>query len=109
MLYVLMKIFSHPGAKNKNKTKRLNGLKFSTFIGRFQVTVIMAAKGLSFHRAQESVFASELERRVLGVYTDRHDDRYGGRIPSKKRKTKMAILEITFKKHTDRCSLFSSS
>ena len=69
----------------------------------------MAAKGLSFNLAQESVFASELERRVPGVYTGRHDDRYGGRIPSKKQKTKMAILKITFKKRTDRCSLFSSS
>ena len=68
----------------------------------------MTAKGLCFHLAQESVFASELERRVLGVYTDRHDDRYGGRVPSKKRKTKKAILKITFKKRTDRCSLFSS-
>ena len=69
----------------------------------------MAAKGLSFHFAQDSVFASELEQRVLGVYTERHDDRYGGRVPSKKRKTKMAILKITFKKRPDRCSLFSSS
>ena len=68
----------------------------------------MAAKGLSFHLAQESVFASELKRRVLRVYTERHDDKYGGRIPSKKRKTKMAILKITFNKRTDRCSLFSS-
>ena len=69
----------------------------------------MAEKGLSFHLAQESVFASELERRVLGVYAERHDDRYGGRVPSKKRKTKMAILKITFNKRTDRCSLFGSS
>ena len=69
----------------------------------------MAAKGLSFHLAQESVFASELERIVLGVHTERHDDRYGGRIPSKKRKTKMAILKITYNKRTDRCSLFGSS
>ena len=69
----------------------------------------MAAKGLSFHLAQERVFASELERRVLGMYTERHDDRYGGRVPSKKRKTNMAILKITFNKRTDRCSLFSSS
>ena len=45
----------------------------------------MAEKGLSFHLAQESVFASELERRVLGAHTERHDDRYGGRVPSKKR------------------------
>ena len=42
------------------------------------------------------------------MYTDRHDDRYGGRVPSKKRKTKLDILKITFKKRTDRCSLFSS-
>ena len=68
----------------------------------------MAAKGLSFHLAQESVFASELEQRALGVYTKRHDDRYGGRVPSRKRKTKMAILKITFNKRTDRCSLFRS-
>ena len=67
----------------------------------------MAAKGLSFHLAQESIFASKLERRVLCVYTERHDDRYGGRVPSKKRKTKMAILKITFKKHTDRFFGFS--
>ena len=68
----------------------------------------MAAKGLSLHLAQESVFASDLERRVLGVYTERHDDRYGGRLPSKKRKTKMIILKITFKKRTDRSSLVSA-
>ena len=35
-LYVLMKTFSNPGAKKKRI--RLNGFKFSTFIGRFQVT-----------------------------------------------------------------------
>ena len=58
----------------------------------------MAAKGLSFHLAQESVFASELERRVLGVYTETHDERYGGRVPSKKRNTKIAVLKIMFKK-----------
>ena len=69
----------------------------------------MTAKRLIFHLAQESVFASELERIVLGVYTERHDDRYGGRVPSKKRKTKKAILKIMFNKRTDRCSLFSSS
>ena len=68
----------------------------------------MAAKGLRFHLAQESVFASELKQRVLRVYTERHDDKYGGRIPSKKRKAKMAILKITFIKRTDRCNLFSS-
>ena len=28
------------------------------------------------------------------MFTDRHDDRYGGRIPSKKRKTKVAIFKI---------------
>ena len=43
------------------------------------------------------------------VYTQRHDDRYGGMVPSKKQKRKMAILKITFKKRTDRCSLFGSS
>ena len=37
----------------------------------------------------------ELERGVReGVYTERHDDRYGGSVPSKKRKTKVAILKI---------------
>ena len=66
----------------------------------------MAAKGLSFHLAQESVLASKLERRVLGVFREKHDDRYSGRVPSKKRKTKMAILKITLNKRTDRCSLF---
>ena len=28
-----------------------------------------------------------------GVYTERQDDRYGGRVPSKKRKAKVAILK----------------
>ena len=58
----------------------------------------MAAKGVSFHLAQESIFASELERRALGVYTERHDDRYGGQgYHERNGKTKMAILKITFK------------
>ena len=44
--------------------------------------------------SQERVFSSELERRVRdGVYTERQDDRYGGRVPSKKRKAKVAILK----------------
>ena len=39
-------------------------------------------------------FSSELERRVRdGVYTERKDDRYGGRVPPKKRKAKVAILK----------------
>ena len=39
-------------------------------------------------------FSSELERRVRdGVYTERQDDRYGGRVSSKKRKAKVAILK----------------
>ena len=38
---------------------------------------------------------SELKRRVReGVYTERHGDRYGGRVPSKKRKTKVTVLKI---------------
>ena len=49
-------------------------------------------KPLSFHFAQERAFSSELERRVRdGVYTERQDDRYGGRVPSKKRKAQMAM------------------
>ena len=37
--------------------------------------------------------SSELERRVRdGVYTERQDDRYGGRVPPRKRKAKVAIL-----------------
>ena len=28
------------------------------------------------------------------MYTERHDDRYGGRVPSKKRKTNVTILKI---------------
>ena len=44
--------------------------------------------------SQERVFSSELERRVRdGVYTERQDDRYGGRVTSKKRKAKVAILK----------------
>ena len=44
--------------------------------------------------SQERVFSSELERRVRdGVYTERQEDRYGGRVPSKKRKAKVAILK----------------
>ena len=40
-------------------------------------------------------FSSEVERRVRdGVHSERHGDRYGGRVPSKKRKTKAAILKI---------------
>ena len=51
-------------------------------------------KPFSFHFAQERVFSSELERRVRdGVYTERQDDRYSGRVPSKKRKAKVAILK----------------
>ena len=43
---------------------------------------------------EKSFFSSELERRVRrGVYTERQDDRCGGRIPSKKRKAKGAILK----------------
>ena len=35
----------------------------------------------------KSLFHQELERRVRdGVYTETQDDRYGGRVPSKKRK-----------------------
>ena len=30
------------------------------------------------------------------MYTERHDDRYGGRVPSKKGNTKMDILKIIF-------------
>ena len=44
--------------------------------------------------ARERVFSLELERRVRdGVYTERQDDRYGGRVPSEKRKAKVAILK----------------
>ena len=59
-------------------------------------------KALSFHLAQEGVCSpppppSELERRVReGVYTERRDDRYGGWVPSNKRKTKGAVLKIGF-------------
>ena len=36
---------------------------------------------------------SELKRRVReGVHTERHGDRYGGRVPSKKRKTKVTFF-----------------
>ena len=39
-------------------------------------------------------FKSELERGIRdGVYTERQDDRYGGRVPSKKRKAKVAFLK----------------
>ena len=39
-------------------------------------------------------FSSEVERRVRdGVYTERQDDRNGGRLPSKKRKAKVANLK----------------
>ena len=41
-------------------------------------------KPLSFHLAQERVFSSELEWRVQGVYTERHNDRYGGMVASEK-------------------------
>ena len=42
-------------------------------------------------------FSSELKRRVRdGVLTERQDDRYGGGIPSKKRKAKVAILKSIF-------------
>ena len=43
---------------------------------------------------KEIFFSSELERTVRdGVYTERQDDRYGGRVPSKKRKVKVVILK----------------
>ena len=39
-------------------------------------------------------FKSELERGIRdGVHTERQDDRYGGRVLSKKRKAKVAILK----------------
>ena len=51
-------------------------------------------KHLRFHFAQEWVFSLELEWRVRdGVYAERQDDRYGGRVPSKKRKAKVIILK----------------
>ena len=52
-------------------------------------------KALEFPFCTGKYFSSsELERRVRdGVYTERHDDRYGGRVPSKKRKAKVAILK----------------
>ena len=45
-------------------------------------------KPLSFHLAQKRVVSSELERSLRGVYIERHDDRYGGRVPSKNGKQK---------------------
>ena len=42
----------------------------------------------------KSFFPSELERGVRDrVYTERQDDRHGGRVPSKKRKAKLAVLK----------------
>ena len=53
-----------------------------------------ATKALKFPSCTR-VFSSELEWRMQeGVYAERHDDRYGGRVPSKKWKTKVAILKI---------------
>ena len=46
------------------------------------------SKALSLHKKQ--LFSSELQWRVRdGVYTERHEDR----VPSKKRKTKVAVLK----------------
>ena len=54
-------------------------------------------KPLSFLFTQKSCccfFSAELERRVRNrVYTERQDDRYGGRVPSKKHKAKVGYLE----------------
>ena len=51
-------------------------------------------KGCILHWKEVFFFSSELERRVRdGMYTERQDDRYGGRVPSKKRKAKVAILK----------------
>jgi len=40
-------------ASAKKKTKRLKGFNFHTFIGRFQLSDIMAVKGLSLQSAQD--------------------------------------------------------
>ena len=46
---------------------------------------------------EKKIFSSELESRVRGgVYTDRQDDRYGDRVPSKKLKAKVAVLKSIF-------------
>ena len=51
-------------------------------------------KALKFPFCTEKKSSSELERRVLdGVYTERQDGKYGSRVPSKKQKAKVALLE----------------
>ena len=51
-------------------------------------------KALEFPFCTGKSFFIELERRVRGgVYTERQDDKYGGRVPSKKRKAMVAILK----------------
>ena len=42
---MMTEILLHAGAKKK--AKRLNGVRFGTFIGRFQVSDTMAVKGLN--------------------------------------------------------------
>ena len=43
------------------------------------------------------VFSSEPEQRVRDrLYTEKQEDRYSGRVPSKKRKAKVAILKSIF-------------
>ena len=45
----------------------------------------------------KSFFPSELEQRVRDrLYTEKQEDRYSGRVPSKKRKAKVAILKVSF-------------
>ena len=43
-------------------------------------------------KALEFPFCTGKSRVRDGVYTERQDDRYGGRVPSMKRKIKVAIL-----------------
>ena len=61
-------------------------------------------KAIEFPFCIGKIFSSELERRVRdGLYTERQDDiYYGGGVPSKKRKAKVAVLKNSLK-HVTRC------
>ena len=68
------------------------GRKVVSDKGRLNRALWPVTKALEFPSCTEKIFSSELEWRVHDrVYTERQDDRYGGRVASKKRKAKLAI------------------
>ena len=70
------------------------GRKVVSDKGRLNRALWPVTKALEFPSCTEKIFSSELEWRVHDrVYTERQDDRYGGRVPSKKWKAMVATLK----------------